>query len=175
MIGITVSGLAGDGKDTLADLLVSELGFVKDSMARDLKQIARDHFGWDGAKDARGRRLLQVLGTEGGREYDKELWLGKIGVRIGNQHLVVPDVRFRNELEYFRDRGFITVLVVRGNWIQRGLRRWFRRASWHRSERDWRQWEFDIVIYNDGDLESFHAKVRKALYSRIELLHRGLT
>lgn len=161
MIGVTVSGLAGDGKDTLADLLVAEFGFEKDSMARDLKRIAEEQFGWDKNKDRAGRRLLQVLGTEAGRAYNKRIWIEMLEKRLPKPKLVIPDVRFKNELEFFQDRGFLTVLVVRGNWWERMKRRWFRRASWHQSEREWRDWDFDMVIYNDGDLESFHAQVRK--------------
>lgn len=161
--GVAICGLAGDGKDTLADLLVAEYGFQKDSMAADLKRIAKD-IGWDGNKDAAGRRLLQHLGTEVGRAYNENIWINKIAPRIYNSPapVVIPDVRFINELEFLRHAGFLTVRVVRGDLLQQ-LRRKLRRSSWHRSEREWRSWEFDVVIPNVGSVEAFHARARKLL------------
>lgn len=166
--GVAVSGLAGDGKDTLADVLVEEWGFLKDSLAFDLKVLARDEFGWDGKKDVRGRRLLQKLGTEAGRTYDPDIWVKRLLPRINqviehHQRVVVPDARFQNELQILHAAGFLTVLVVRGGFWERIWRRWGRRSSWHASERDWRGWDFDVIVYNTGSVEDFRVQVRKQL------------
>jgi hypothetical protein len=45
LIGIT--GLAGAGKDTLADYLVSTFGYSKYSLASPLKKLLSERFGWD--------------------------------------------------------------------------------------------------------------------------------
>jgi hypothetical protein len=44
VIGIT--GLAGAGKDTLADYLVKEHGYTKYSLASPIKQLLNERFGW---------------------------------------------------------------------------------------------------------------------------------
>ena len=45
------------------------------SLAAPIKELAEEYFSWDGKKDKKGRRLLQVLGTEAGREYNENLWV----------------------------------------------------------------------------------------------------
>ena len=69
------------GKTTAADWLVARHGFVKYALADPIKEIARTGFGWDGRKDARGRRLLQEIGTVG-RHYDPDLWLDRFAARL---------------------------------------------------------------------------------------------
>jgi hypothetical protein len=78
--------------------------------ADDLKRIAREEFGWDGEKDDRGRKLLQVLGTECGRAYNPSIWVDKLLHRIkslpATKNLVlIDDLRFDNEAEMVRDNG----------------------------------------------------------------------
>jgi len=74
-----------------------------------VKYVARSAFGWDGKKDKKGRRLLQVVGTDAGREYDPDIW-----VRMAYELItcaVVPsniyifdDWRFQNEYTYWLDK-----------------------------------------------------------------------
>lgn len=85
--GVSMSGLARSGKDTMADVLVEEFGFRKAYFAFELKRIAHDYLGWngvldpkgnwEGGKDDKGRTLLQRLGTEVGRAYHESLWIFK--------------------------------------------------------------------------------------------------
>lgn len=79
LIGLV--GLAGSGKSSVAEVLARR-GFVRAAFADELKRIAREQFGWDGQKDERGRRLLQVLGTEAGRAYDPDIWTKRLFARI---------------------------------------------------------------------------------------------
>jgi len=70
IIGIT--GKAGSGKSTVAACLMAELRnrfypARRLAFADPLKSICRQ-MGWNGVKDKRGRRLLQIIGTEAGRE-----------------------------------------------------------------------------------------------------------
>jgi hypothetical protein len=69
---IAIGGRMQVGKTTAADRLVERHGFVKYALAGPIKEIARTGFGWDGQKDARGRRLLQEIGTVG-RNYAPDL------------------------------------------------------------------------------------------------------
>jgi hypothetical protein len=81
--GIGLSGAAGAGKDTAADAILAQGPFYVDHFAADLKRIARDYFGWDGKKDERGRKLLQLLGTEVGRAWYEGIWVEKYAGRNG--------------------------------------------------------------------------------------------
>lgn len=120
LIGLT--GPAGAGKSLAADLLTGigdacHTPLSVASFAAPVKEIARQCFGWDGKKDARGRRLLQVIGTEAGREYDPHIWTRHALRRFEEEMataeacglpaagVVFDDVRFPNEAEAIRSRG----------------------------------------------------------------------
>ena len=103
------------GKTTAADRLVARHGFVKYALADPIKEIARTGFGWDGRKDARGRRLLQEIGTVG-RHYDPDLWLDRFAARLRAEapvRAVVDDLRLAREGAFLRRLGFACVLVTR--------------------------------------------------------------
>jgi len=119
------SGRAGAGKDTAAAGLFEAFGtgaatlpfwWARRSIAQSLKDLAADEFGWDGAKDERGRRLLQGIG-QAARDYDPEFWLRKVELRqrfddgpklagranMGPWVSVITDLRYYNEAAYFHD------------------------------------------------------------------------
>jgi len=107
IIGFT--GVAGSGKDTAADYLVSEYGFTKVSFASILKQMLavaglpepsnRDNkeknvegfnFTW--------REAAQTLGTEWGRSLDENIWVKLTMAKLdSDKNYVFSDVRFDNE------------------------------------------------------------------------------
>ena len=112
---VAIGGRMQVGKTTAADWLVARHGFVKYALATPIKEIAREGFGWDGAKDARGRRLLQEVGTVG-RNYDRDLWLDRFAARLvadSAPRAVVDDLRLAREAEYLERLGFACVLVTR--------------------------------------------------------------
>lgn len=122
MIVIGLTGLAGAGKDTVADHLVDVYGFTKLSFAADLKSMldTLNPYVDEGIRlmDVRReagraaesvlkahypeyRRLLQTLGTECVRARDSVFWINRLLVKVeateGN--VVVTDCRFPNEVE----------------------------------------------------------------------------
>ena len=125
LIGLT--GQAGSGKDEIAKILVRRYGFTRMAMADSLKEIARDHFEWNGQKDERGRRLLQVIGTECGRAYTPDLWVRKLNRKIVQErgsgkvwNVVIPDIRFLNEAAWVATQadGVVIRVVGRGYYDQ---------------------------------------------------------
>jgi hypothetical protein len=126
---IGIVGKAGSGKDTVGEYLVRKYGFIRLGFADKVKEIARDCFLWDGQKDAKGRRLLQVIGTECGRAYDNDLWL-KYMLKAMNMvelkhfgefiddrkhvrsNIVVTDIRFQNEENFIRNYGGFVIRVT---------------------------------------------------------------
>jgi len=103
------SGKAGVGKTYCSDILLellknSGLKSAKFPFAYGVKATAT-FMGWDGKKDLRGRRLLQVIG-QGGRAYNPNLWVHSTFVRIEESvgypydAVLIDDWRFINEYEY---------------------------------------------------------------------------
>ena len=121
MIGKTVvliSGKAGAGKTTLANLLKNAFEVfdsgqqpVVASFAQPIKDVARS-IGWGGSKDDKGRKLLQDLGRAG-RAYDENLWVALLDRNTQYNNLViVDDWRFPNEDVYLVSSG-CTVVKLR--------------------------------------------------------------
>lgn len=140
---IGVVGLAGSGKDTVADMLLSR-GFVKDSFAKTLKDTTSVLFGWDRtlldgttresrewreipdpywAKETDNpnftpRLALQLLGTEAIREtFAQDFWVSTVIKRwIDNNkpNTIITDCRFPNEINAIRRNGGMIIHVHRG-------------------------------------------------------------
>jgi hypothetical protein len=140
---ISVSGLIGSGKDTIAEYLIREHGFVKDSFAASLKDAVAAMFGWDrtmlegATKEAREERekvdewwskrlnnpklsprwVLQYFGTETcRRHFHDDMWLASLENRLRKttQNIVVSDTRFPNELDMLKNAGATLIQVHRG-------------------------------------------------------------
>lgn len=146
------------GKTTAADRLVAAYGFEKDALAAPIKAIAARSFGWDGRKDARGRRLLQELGTVG-RHYDPEIWLARLGDRIRARRpvrLVVDDLRLAREAAYLKGLGFVCVRITRPPELIPNLQEG---APGHETETGLDDAGMDLEIANDGTLEELYARL----------------
>jgi len=102
---VGISGPIGSGKSSLAQVLAITCpvsGYVH-PFAKPVKEIARQ-MGWNGKKDKKGRRLLQLVGTECGRECVHpdvwvRLWRKDMVVDIQDSVAIADDLRFPNELK----------------------------------------------------------------------------
>lgn len=127
IIGIT--GYAGVGKDTLADLLEVEHGFEKRSFASKLKTVYYDiategqrqlidETGWDNAKriNTMIRVGLQGLGAVMRKHFGKDFWIKEAmtyTLEMKEKHYVFSDVRYPNEAEAIRSAGGVIVRLKR--------------------------------------------------------------
>lgn len=125
---IGLSGLAGVGKDTAADILVRDHSFTKVSLADPLKSICKEVFDFSyeslwGSSAERNvpdlryglspRHALQTLGTWG-RDCHPDIWIEMALRRVRLlSKAVIPDVRFRNEILAIRKSGGKLVRLVR--------------------------------------------------------------
>lgn len=122
---ILISGKAGSGKTTVAEMSeqklldIPSMTIFRYGFADPIKYIAKAFFGWDGKKDERGRRLLQMIGAVG-REYDENIWVKhllnqmdkKAGILPFN-FVIVHDWRFPNELAYLKQNPTLEVVTIR--------------------------------------------------------------
>jgi len=152
MIVIGITGQAGSGKTTFANLLIDLfIGSKQLNFADRLKKIA-ESMGWNGKKDVKGRRLLQLLGTECGRQCVSEnvwvsLWedsrikLEKRGIPC----VVCGDVRISNEAEHIHKIGGSIVRITG----RTGLHTDFE----HESERGIPNLFCDYLVDNTGTMD----------------------
>lgn len=153
---IAFTGLAGCGKSILARYLQVECDKINKHSAilrfsDPIKSFAR-RLGWKGEKDAKGRRLLQLLGTEIGRNcIDPEIWVKRWEIefkRISqvSELIIVDDLRFDNEAK--------TVHELNGTIIKIIGREDERTDKSHASELGITQSYCDKVFFNTSDLEN---------------------
>ncbi|HYO47589.1 MAG TPA: hypothetical protein VEY33_12965 [Gemmatimonadota bacterium] len=157
---IAIGGRMQVGKTTAADRLVDRHGFVKYALATPIKEIARSDFGWDERKDARGRRLLQEIGTVG-RHYDRDLWLDRFAAHLAADdppRAVVDDLRLAREEEYLTGLGFVCVLVTRPARLIPAAAG-DGDTSDHETETEIGQVEVDAQIDNSGSFEDLYERL----------------
>lgn len=120
---IAITGKSGSGKDTLALMLKTYLEWEGKRVAvihfaDPLKLVCEKIYNWNGEKDVAGRRLLQYVGTDLVRTRNANFWcnfIKDIAVMFYDEvdYLIIPDVRFPNEIEVFKknETAFNPVLI----------------------------------------------------------------
>lgn len=164
---IAISGKAGSGKDTsaviMADILQKKGQRVLITHYADLlKYICRQFFGWDGKKDEEGRRLLQYVGTDVIRRQDPDFWVDFLrDVLLFFEDrwdwVLIPDLRFPNELTRIKNAGFdVTHVRVLRDDAQNGMPD---EQKNHPSETAMDDCEPDILLQNIGDIPALREKI----------------
>lgn len=211
---IGLGGKLRSGKDTVADYLVEHHGFLKLGMSDDsLHQFVMAQNPWveiqqpflfywtrrifrryrdvvnaqgyvDAKKNPDLRRLLQLTGTEAGRDViGEDVWTGVIlrKALAAEQPVVITGIRYQNEIEMIRELEGWAAWVDRPESLSKALdplpkvsapkrgRKALSEApvaSQHTSETALSAEWFDVVLENDSDLAT--------LYGRADRLVREL-
>ncbi|MFE4681579.1 hypothetical protein ACFRNJ_12175 [Streptomyces sp. NPDC056721] len=175
---IGLHGHAGVGKDTVAKIL-EKYGYTPVAFADRLRealyvlnplveegyggteyriQYLVDTYGWDSVKrnSPEVRRLLQVLGTEVGREMiGQNVWVDSLFKNLEeDKKYVFTDVRFVNEHQAVDSRLGLLIKIERPGTEP---------ANDHKSEQGLPDLWFDATIVNDGTLKDLNTKVREIL------------
>jgi hypothetical protein len=140
---IGIVGNIGEGKDTIADYLVNQHNFKRESFAGTLKDAVAAVFGWDRSMlegqtnesrewreqvdqwwadklnipNLTPRYVLQQWGTEvGRRSFHDAIWVASLENKLRNvdTNVVISDCRFPNEFDTIKNLGGIIVRVKRG-------------------------------------------------------------
>jgi hypothetical protein len=173
IIGLT--GLAGSGKSTVAMILEDEFGYERIPFAEPIKKMARafglshQEMSTDKEKPSEllcgrsPRQFMQWLGTDLGRNMiGKDVWTRAWKRSVDNIEIdtfgplliVADDVRFPDEAEMIRSMGGKIIRVLRdGAGSTSGAE--------HESERHFI--EYDLAIWNDGDIHELTVKVQQAI------------
>lgn len=182
---ISFSGALRSGKDAAADHLVVKHGFAKLGMSDVLNGamllidpiVYSNRYGdsiryssivnqigyTEAKKHPEVRRLLQVLGTEVGRNMlGENIWVDAMRRKISalldeGEDVVLTGVRFPNELEMICDLYGVPV------WIERPVEGDKPEYTKHASENSLSAGDFDHEITNGGTLEELYKSVDELL------------
>ena len=107
---IAFAGKAGSGKTTLAKHLEMQ-GYQRLSFADPMREIVQLIYPGIDKSDPRYRELMQKLGTDWFRSFDEDVWLNILMRRVGDNPVVVDDVRFPNEVQALYNAGFVVFFL----------------------------------------------------------------
>lgn len=158
---ICISGKAGSGKDTVAEMMCAQLNLrgkrVLITHYGDLvKYVCRAFFGWNGEKDEVGRSLLQYVGTDRVRSQSPDYWVNFIASMLTFfddewDVVLIPDCRFPNEAELMTHFYGFDATIVRINRPDMKSKLTAEQQV-HESETAMDNYDFDHVITNSGSL-----------------------
>lgn len=161
-----ISAKARHGKDTAAELIKEYLEsqgqrVLITHFADLLKYLCKQLFGWDGNKDEKGRTLLQYIGTDvvGAKNpaYWAEFIVGVLKMfETEWDYALIPDCRYPVEVTTMKENFDTILLRVERPDFDNGLTEAQKK---HPSEVDMDNYNFDVVLLNNGSLESFKDKM----------------
>lgn len=110
------------------------------------------------------RQALIDIGTEVGRKYSDRIWLENFDHRfdlVSNDLVIVTDVRFRNEFDHLKERGFFQIRLYRDTGAP---------EIQHVSETGQsliKDEEFDYVLLNNKSLDELKEEVKCQILPKI--------
>ena len=163
---ILISGRAGVGKSTSAKILkdLLDADCLLENFARGVKGVAYA-MGWDGVKDAKGRKLLQDIGRVG-RQYNEDIWVEMTEERIFTilpppEFVIIDDWRFPNEYNHIKLDPAFEIETIRidapGRECLKGLPEYDDISETALTNNNF---EYDFLVDNEGSLEVLSERLR---------------
>jgi hypothetical protein len=171
---ILISGKAQSGKDLFAELFIEKAQqdnkCLRIAYGDFVKFVCEKYFGWDGIKDAEGRRILQFVGTDLARSVHPDIWVNMTidlvkGIGRLYDYILIPDLRFANELirwseEYYE---IISVRINRPNFDNKLTKE----QQEHKSENELDTYPyFDYTLNNIGTIDDY----KKLVYDLTDII-----
>lgn len=175
-------GLVGQkrvGKDTFADYLVKNYGYIKMSMAKPLKEACKTIFQltdkqlnedkeipdprWNNVTP---RKILQIVGTQLFRndlnkyipelnELENTIWIHNFNLwyeKNKDKKIIIADIRFIDEANMIKSHNGILIKINRGEFNYNDL---------HESEQELSKINTDYIINNNSDLDTYYNNIKK--------------
>ncbi|QAY01321.1 dNMP kinase [Aeromonas phage ZPAH1] len=98
------------------------------------------------------RRLMQTLGTDLIVNVRRDYWLQCIPTY--GSDIIITDIRQTHEMQYCRDNNAKVIFVVKSGIVSKDS---------HITERGLEPKASDIIVYNDGTLESLKSKIQSLI------------
>lgn len=176
---ILISGKSGSGKDTIASFLKKiyqqeNKKVIIIHFADMVKEYAKLYYNWNGVKDVAGRQLLQQLGTNTVRAAYPNYWaelvakfLDAAGRKNHFDIALIPDLRFLNEYlivkKYNKDCTTIRINKINDDGTYILNKAFTQEQNNHPSECDLDDYNFDIMVNNNGTLENLEQSAQEII------------
>lgn len=106
------------------------------------------------------RQVLIDIGTGLGRTYRDSLWLDNFDIKfnkyLNNSALIVSDVRFRNEFNHLKEKGFYQIRLKRDAFLKLD-------DISETNQDSIEDLEFDCLLHNNSTLDELQKDVNKIL------------
>lgn len=163
---IALTGKMGSGKTTALNIMKNLMDFRYVKFAAPLYQLQEEIYKFLDLPYEPGqlkdRRLLQVLGTDWGRNYDTNIWVNAWEREVNKAYdagwnVVTDDCRFLNEAQKVKQLGGFIIKIEgpqRGNFLS---------GQSHASEAEINDIIPNFTIYNTGNESELEEKIKEVL------------
>lgn len=167
---IVISGLAGSGKTTAANYIEQKYNFKQLALGDKLKQLTFKLLKifnvpiksiddlYNPIKKQEYRKYLQLIGTECCRSvFNSDFWCDQLIKEINNyDKIIISDVRFENEYNYFKNKYDITSIKI----VRDGIK-----IMNHQSEQEINNIKSDYIIYNNSSISELYKLIDIIFYN----------
>ena len=176
---VGIAGYKGSGKDTAGSILIEKHDFQKVSFAKPIKDLVSNMFNIDryeiegtceltrelredpkrGAYNKSQRLLLQEIGTGLRHIVHPNIWCDMLMKELmSDEHYVITDVRFPNEVEAIHNNGGFVIGIKRPGFNGDG----------HESEHALDDVALPYIVQNDGTMEDLRNKIDKLVGDKLK-------
>jgi len=190
---IGLCGTQGSGKDTVANILISEYGFVKLTFASTLKDIVAILFSWprdllEGLTEESRlwretvddfwseklsipsftpRKALQMIGTDLFRiHFNNDIWINIVENKIGATLKNNPNTNIVISDCRFANEFSIIKQFPDSHIITILREKNIIQNLAHSSETEWVNYNFDAILQNDNSIDDLKSNLKSLLSSR---------